>query len=416
MNRGLSFAIAALQALIIAATTIGVVIAPLTLAWFLEGNGEASYQSALQVAVFAFLLACGVPLHFDAGMIIGIDFPAFTLSALPLGLTLLMALMTLRIGHRLSAAPSIWPAWIGGAAAFGGIGVGSNMLVSGPGVSVAEWAPLIAPAMFFGGLLFISSVTGKRYELFAGANGPEAKERIWVRDFGQNLIKKLHWSLATVLSPASRVGLGVVASMIMVSSLMVALALGFGWIEVVRLYEAMRVSILGGVLLTIGQLAILPNLLIYGMAWISGVGFSIGVGSSVTPLATQLGPMPAFPIFAAIPTGGLERGVLFALVPIAAAFIGTLLVRRFTDQMRWEYATRFSAAISFAFMAAVVAAAAGFILTLLSSGSFGPGRFSFVGVNSLVFSAVLFVEVLVPSFLAGLIVIKPYADAKERGR
>jgi len=416
MNRGLSFAIAALQALIIAATTIGVVIAPLTLAWFLEGNGEASYQSALQVAVFAFLLACGVPLHFDAGMIIGIDFPAFTMSALPLGLTLLMALMTLRIGHRLSAAPSIWPAWIGGAAAFGGIGVGANMLVSGPGVSVAEWAPLIAPAMFFGGLLFISSVTGKRYELFAGANGPEAKERIWVRNFGQNLIKKLHWSLATVLSPASRVGLGVVASMIMVSSLMVALALGFGWIEVVRLYEAMRVSILGGVLLTIGQLAILPNLLIYGMAWISGVGFSIGVGSSVTPLATQLGPMPAFPIFAAIPTGGLERGVLFALVPIAAAFIGTLLVRRFTDQMRWEYATRFSAAISFAFMAALVAAIAGFLLTMLASGSFGPGRFSFVGVNSLLFAGVLFLEVLIPSFLAGFIVIKPYADAKERGR
>lgn len=416
MNRGLSFAIAALQALIIAATAIGIVIAPLTLAWFIEGNGTANYLTALQVAVYAFLLACGVPLQFDAGQIIGLDFPAFTMSALPLGLTLLMALMTMRIGHRLSAAPSLWPAWIGGAAAFGGIGVAANMLVAGPGITVAEWAPLIAPAIFFGGLLFISSVAGSRYELFEGANGPEAKERIWVRSFGQGLLKRLHWSLSTVLSPAARVGLGVVAAMLTVASLMIALALGFGWIEVVRLYEGMRVSILGGVMLTIGQLAILPNLLIYAMAWISGVGFSIGVGSSVSPLATQLGPMPAFPVFAAIPTGGFDRGILFALVPIAAAFIGTILVRRFTDQMRWEYATRFSAALSFAFMAALVAAIAGFLLTLLASGSFGPGRFSFVGVNSLLFAGVLFLEVLIPSFLAGFIVIKPYADANERGK
>ena len=416
MNRGLSFAIAALQALIIAATAIGIVIAPLTLAWFLEGNGTANYLTALQVAVYAFLLACGVPLQFEAGEVIGLSFPAFTMSALPLGLSLLMALMTVRIGHRLSAAPSLWPAWVGGAASFGGIGVAASMLVAGPGVSVAEWAPLIAPALYFGVLLFISSVAGPRFELFEGANGPEAKERIWVRNLLQTLLSKLHWSLSTVLSPAARVGLGVVAAMLMVSALMISLALGFGWIEVVRLYEGMRVSILGGVMLTIGQLAILPNLLIYGMAWISGVGFSIGIGSSVTLLATQLGPLPAFPIFAAIPTGGLDRGILFALVPILAAFIGTLLVRRFTDQMRWEYATRFSAAISFAFMAALVAAVAGFLLTLLASGSFGPGRFSQVGVDSLLFAAVLFLEVLVPSFLAGFIVIKPYSDAKERGR
>ena len=414
MNRGLSFAVAALQALIIAAIAIGVVIAPLTLAWFLEGNGEIDYLVAVRVAVYAFLLACGVPLHFNAGEILDIPFPDFTMSALPLGLTLVMALMAIRIGHRLSAASSIWPAWIGGAGTFGLIGLSANMLVRTDAVVVDEWAPLIAPALFFGSLLFIASVSGSRFELFEGSNGPEAKERIWVRNVAKNIHSKLHWGLATVLSPAARVGLGVVAAILMVSSLMIALSLGFGWIEVVRLYEAMRVSVLGGVLLTLGQLAILPNLIIFGFAWISGVGFAIGTGSSVSPLATQLGPMPAFPIFAAIPTGGFDRGILFVLVPVVAAFIGTILVRRFTDQMRWEYATRFSASLSFAFMAALVAAVASILLALFASGSFGPGRFNFVGIHAFLLGVAVFFEVLIPSFLAGLIVIKPYSDESER--
>jgi hypothetical protein len=71
VNRGLSFAISALQALIIAAVTIGLVIAPLTLAWFIEGDGSVDWMVAFRVAAYAFLLACGVPLQFNAGEILG---------------------------------------------------------------------------------------------------------------------------------------------------------------------------------------------------------------------------------------------------------------------------------------------------------------------------------------------------------
>ncbi len=67
-------------------------------------------------------------------------------------------------------------------------------------------------------------------------------------------------------------------------------------------------------------------------------------------------------------------------------------------------------------MAALIAALAAFMLALLSSGSFGPGRFSEVGINALAFAAVLFLEVLIPSFIAGLVVIKPYSDQQERGK
>jgi hypothetical protein len=414
LNRGLSFAIAALQALIVAAIGIGLTIAPLTLTWLLEGDGSTSWLVALQVAVFAFLLATGVPLQVTEGELLGLEFPDFMINVMPLGLTLLMALLVIRVGYRLSAASSIWPAWVGGAVSFGLIGLGSSALVNSDAVYVGEWEPLIIPAVFFGGLLVISSTLGSRYEMFEGANGAEAKERIWIRSQFANLYSKLHWSLRSVVSPAARVGLGVVATMAAVSAIMIALALGFGWIEVVRLYEGLRVSVLGGVMVTLGQLAILPNLIVYAMAWLAGPGFAIGLGSSVSPFASQLGPMPAFPVFAALPTGGFDRGILFALIPVLAAFIGTLLIRKHVDQIRWEYATRFTASIALAGVSAVIAALSAMLLAAMASGSLGPGRFELVGVNVAQFGLVVFIEVLIPTFLAALIITKPYDPDKPR--
>ncbi len=414
MNRGLSLAIAALQALIVAAIGIGLTIAPLTLTWLLEGDGSTSWLVALQVAVFAFLLATGVPVEVTEGKLLGIEFPDFAINVMPLGLTLLMALMVIRVGYRLSATSALWPAWIGGAISFGAIGLGSSALVNNEAVYVGEWEPLIIPAVFFGGLLVLSSTLGSRYEMFVGANGAEAKERIWIRAQFANLYTKLHWSLRSVLSPAARVGLGVVVTMAAVSALMLALTLGFGWIEVVRLYEGLRVSVLGGVMVTLGQLAILPNLIVYAMAWLAGPGFAIGLGSTVSPFASQLGPMPAFPVFAALPTGGFDRGILFALVPVLAAFVGTLLVRKHVDQIRWEYATRFTASIALAGVSALIAASSAMLLAAMASGSLGPGRFELVGVNVLQFGLVVFLEVLIPTFLAALIITKPYDPDKPR--
>ena len=414
MNRGLSFAIAALQALIIVATAVGIIVAPLTLAWFLEGDGSVEWIVTLRVAVYAFLLSCGVPIQVMSGELAGIEFDSFAMAGMPLGMTVMMAVMAIRIGYRLSATSSLWPAWVGGGLAFGGISYGASLLVQHESVLIDEFAPLWIPAIFFSSLLFIASVSGKRFELFPGANGPEAKERIAIRQFAKKVFDSLHWSLRSALSPAVRVGLGVVATMILVSSTVIMLALGFGWIEVIRLYEALGLSVLGGVMLTLGQLAILPNLIIYGAAWISGVGFQIGIGSYVSPLATQLGPIPALPVFAAIPTGGFDRGILFALVPIIAAFVGTILVRRHANELRWEYGTRYSAAFSLAILAAITAGLVSFLLASIASGSFGPGRFQEVGINILLFSGVVFLQTLIPSFIAGLVVARPIEDEGQR--
>ena len=414
MNRGLSFAIAALQALIIVATVVGLIIAPLTLAWFIEGDGQVEWILALRVAVYAFLLACGVPIGFADGEIVGISFDAFSLTALPLGLTGLIILMAIRIGHRLSAAASLWPAWLGGSLAFGGISYGASLLVADESVLAGTWEPLYFPALFFGLLLVASSVSGRRFELFEGANGLEAKERIWIRNLFASAYSRLHWSIRTALNPGVRVGLSVVAVLIFSSSALIALGLGFGWVQVIGLYQGLGLSVLGGVMLTIGQLVILPNLIVYGASWISGSGFAIGTGSYVSPFAAELGPLPALPVFAALPTGGFERGLIFILIPVLAALIATFFVARHADQLRWEYGTRLSGALSLSLVAALTSAVAVYVVSLAASGSFGPGRFETVGAEPIIFALVVFVEVLVPSFLAALIIARPYSDASER--
>lgn len=414
MNRALSFAIAALQALIIMASVLGLVVAPLTIAWFVEGDGSVPWIATVQVAAYAFFLSVGVPVQVTAGEIVGIAHDGFTLSFLPLGLTLMMALMIIRIGHRLSSASSLWPAWLGGGFAFGGASYLLSLLVSNEAVLVGEWDPLFFPAVFFAGLLFVSSVSGKRFELVSGSNPEEAPERIWVREKVKNLLSNIHWSISTSAIPAMKIGTSVVVALILFSSIFIASALAFGWVEVLRLYQALSLSLLGGLMVTIGQLALLPNLIVYGAAWISGAGFSIGVGSYVSPLASQLGPLPALPIFAALPTAGFDRGILLALIPVISALIATLVVRKSTDRMRWEFATAFSAASVLSLLSALVAASLSFILAVLASGSLGPGRFFEVGINPVSFAGVVFVEVLIPVFLVSLAVVRPHAGAERK--
>ncbi|CAB4541485.1 MAG: hypothetical protein F2536_01410 [Actinobacteria bacterium] len=413
MNRALSFGIAALQALIILSAVVGLVLVPLTLAWLIEGDGSVDWPVTLAVAGYAFLLAVGVPVQIASGELVGIAFDTFAISFLPLGLTLVMALMIIRIGHRLSAASSLWPAWLGGALTFGASSYALSLIISNPAVSLGEWDPLFRPALFFGGLLFISSVSGKRFELVSGANQIEAPERIWVRQKTSDFVSKLHWIVSTSAMPALRIGGFVIISLLLVSSVLITFSLAIGWVEVLRLYQALSLSFLGGLMVTLGQLAILPNLIIFGAAWISGAGFSIGAGSFVSPLASQLGPLPALPIFAALPTGGIERGIVFAVIPVVAAIIATLLARKSTERMRWEFATSFSAATVLGIFSALVAATLAFVLAILASGGLGPGRFAEVGIIPGLFAVVIFFEVLVPVFLVSLFAIRPQGTERK---
>jgi hypothetical protein len=202
----------------------------------------------------------------------------------------------------------------------------------------------------------------------------------------------------------------------MVSSFTISVLIGLNWIEITRLYESVQVSVLGAIVLTAGQLAILPNVIIYGAAWFTGVGFSIGAGSLISPLGSQVGPLPAVPLLGALPVGKLDFGMIAIVVVLLAAFIATLMIRRSADEIRFEFATAWSAAISLGLSIALVTSLQLGFLALLASGGAGPGRLSEVGVNPLMLMLVSFVEVFVVATLAAFYSARPSETAIKKPR
>jgi hypothetical protein len=218
------------------------------------------------------------------------------------------------------------------------------------------------------------------------------------------------------MGPAFRAGTAITVMLLMVSAFTVAVLIAISWIDITRLYESVQVSFLGAVVLTIGQLALIPNLVIYGAAWFTGVGFSIGTGSLFSPLGSQVGPLPTIPVLGALPVGQLEFGMISIVVVLLAAFIATLAIRKSADEIRFEFATAWTAAISLGLSIALVTALQMALLATIASGSAGPGRLVQIGVSPWLLALVVFIEVGVVATLAAFYSARPVEDKPAKGK
>lgn len=97
--------------------------------------------------------------------------------------------------------------------------------------------------------------------------------------------------------------------------------------QIAALHDALGAGSTGGVLLLIVQLIWLPNLVVWCAAWAVGAGFSLGVGTVISPSVNEVGLLPSIPIFGAVPpsgpgpianlawlAGGVAAGILVAVV------------------------------------------------------------------------------------------------------
>ena len=123
------------------------------------------------------------------------------------------------------------------------------------------------------------------------------------------------------------------------------------------------------------MLLVVPNATLFSSSYLLGPGFTVGAHTLVTPTVVSLGPVPMFPLLAALPDDGptpVWTPYLLALGPIAA-IVAVVLVQRRQPTLRWEHgAVRGLAA---GVLAGVLIA----ILAGLAGGAVGPGRMSDVG-------------------------------------
>ena len=136
---------------------------------------------------------------------------------------------------------------------------------------------------------------------------------------------------------------------------------------------ALDLDVVGGVVLGVAQLAVLPNLVLWALAWLVGPGFAVGEGTLFSPGLVAGGPMPALPVLGALP---VASGGLLGAVPVVLVVLGA-------GSGWWWHRRRECAGAWQPFVAALVMAGSGGVviggLSLLAGGAAGPGRLAFVG-------------------------------------
>jgi hypothetical protein len=160
-------------------------------------------------------------------------------------------------------------------------------------------------------------------------------------------------------------------------------------------------GLVGGVALFLLGIALTPNAALWGTSWIAGPGFAVGVGTSVSPLGTTLGPVPAFPLLAALPGGDAPAwlGVVLLAVPLGAGVLGGLLVaRRLTCS--WGMAALEGGALG-PCAGLAIAALAG-----ISGGPLGNHRLAAVGPSPWKVGLAVMIEIAVPAAVTAAAVVR----------
>jgi hypothetical protein len=130
---------------------------------------------------------------------------------------------------------------------------------------------------------------------------------------------------------------------------------------------------LGQAGITLMCLAYLPNLAVWGAAYLLGPGFAVGVDTLISPGEVLVGPVPGVPVLAGIPTHPLTGiGPALLGIPLAAGICAGLLLMR---RRRTEWADLVGAAILAGPVAGVLLQGAGFA----AAGALGSGRLVGIG-------------------------------------
>ena len=406
MKRRLTFLTAGIDALFTVAVGIGVLLGPITLIWLFENDPSINWFVAYRTSADIWLAAQGTDVVVASSKILGVQVDQFVIQFLPLGYSALLAWLAFRLGRRFSVTPQLWPAWTASILAYGASALFLSSTAYDKAVYPVNWQGTFLPTMFFAFWMFIGSLFGTSAQQRL-LDVPVAAERELFHVWWQEKWRNAGWVIRAVASPALRAGTGFVLIMIAASSVLLALMVGFNWINIINFYEALQVSVLGGITVTVGQVAVLPNLIVYGASWLTGTGFAIGDGSHFSPIGSAAGPLPNLPLLAALPPGQLAVGAMFIMVPLLAAAYATFSVKKHAAEMRFEFANPLWAALSLGISIGLVAAVEMGILGALASGSVGPGRLQLVGVSPFVLGVVVFFEVALIATVAAFYVAKP---------
>ncbi|MHC9046054.1 cell division protein PerM [Microbacterium saperdae] len=386
MQRLLVALLAAFDAVIAAAVGLVVLLAPLTLLWTLAFGATADWGALWPLTGTLWAFGHGVPLDVTIAseMLVALAIPpaaaSFVVSVTPLAFLLFTLLFAARSGARAAKAGAWLLGSLSGTAVFAAIVVGVALSARLDAVQTSFALAIVLPSAVY----LVGAVCGA--------------VRVAWDDGDGGLLDRLHdvvdtwgdWTPvpAAIVRGAAFAVMGVTAAAAAAVALMTLLRGG----EVVALFQASRVDALGATVMTIGQFAYLPTLIVWAASWIAGPGFAVGVGTAVSPAGTQLGVVPGIPILGLLPENSSIWMLIVILIPIGAGAVAGWAVR---SRLVWEgtplaMLPRAVIAVGLSLVTAGVAAVA----AALAHGSMGPGRLVEIGPAPVPFALALGGEVL----------------------
>jgi len=184
--------------------------------------------------------------------------------------------------------------------------------------------------------------------------------------------------LARVPEPVRATGVGVRLALVcwwLVSSVVFVVSLIWHFSTAANIMSQLHTHAGGAVLYVLLMLLVLPNAALFSGSYLLGPGFTVGVGTLVSPGAVAIGPLPILPLLAALPGSGHTPAwlsVLQGLAPLVAVSAVALTQHR-RPAVRWEVGLARGLAVG------VVAGVATGLLSAVAGGAIGPGRMADFG-------------------------------------
>ena len=395
-----------------------VVVIPLTATWIAGGFAEKDLSVLARLAGQIWLVGHGVPLKLTtASGPISASVESGVFNLLPLGLILVPFFLAWRAGRRLARASytdQLWQPLSAAAAVYAAAGLATGFVCSEPPVS----APLVASTL----LPLIPAVAGLIIGSRREAGSWSRLVGISAADWIDKTSQDQRWAGSYVWA-VLRSGFVALTAAVSLSALLLAVNIIARWNDIAAVYQGVRAGAVGGAALTLSQIAYMPNLTIWTLAWAGGDGFALGDGSSVSPLSTSVAPVPPIPLLAALPTGSLTWGFAALLIPVVAGVLaGWWFVRAgenhfdewFSLKVRQRWLSLPASTLFLGVVIGTIAAVQAWALFLVSQGSIGIGRLNHLGPDP--FAAALWIGAEVAAGVVIGSLLAPWLEGERKAQ
>lgn len=381
MQRTTIALLAALEAAVSALVGYGIALVPLMVLWATHFGLAAPLDAFFRAAADAWLLGHGVDLavHLDEVTALGLGLAGadepFAITIPLLGFALLTFAFGVRIGRRASASGTPVVGAASATVVTGLIGAALALAAATPIAQPVVWQGAALPAL----VMAAGVVVGIAIAFTHGG---------WATDATTSALRRRVDAVPRLgragIRSALRIGLGSALGVVAVAAVLVTVRIVVEYPTIVGLHQALAAGVDGGIAITLAELALLPNLVVWAAAWLLGPGFALGAGTTVSPSVTLIGPVPGLPLLGALPAEGAPLGVLWLALPVLLGFGGAVLVARSVPERRDE---PWWATLAVGLGAGAVAGLVLGVLAAASAGAVGPGRLAEVGPDALLVAA-----------------------------